>query len=67
MGGTALHHGSPRHGRSPARDRRPGRAARRPAPPQLCQLVRQDGPIIERRFEITFLDAGAHAHVFTYG
>jgi hypothetical protein len=66
MGGTALHHGSPRHGRSPTCDRRPGRAARRPAP-QFSRLVRQDGPIIERRFDITFLDPGAQAHVFTFG
>jgi Thioredoxin like C-terminal domain len=34
---------------------------------RLYQLIRQDGPIIERTFEITFLDAGAQAYVFTFG
>jgi thiol-disulfide isomerase/thioredoxin len=31
------------------------------------QLVRQRGPVDDRTFEITFLDAGAHAYVFTFG
>jgi thiol-disulfide isomerase/thioredoxin len=34
---------------------------------RLYQLVRQDGPIADRTFEITFLDAGAQAYVFTFG
>jgi hypothetical protein len=34
---------------------------------RLYQLVRQDGPIADRTFEITFVDAGAQAYVFTFG
>jgi thiol-disulfide isomerase/thioredoxin len=35
---------------------------------QRCyQLVRQRGPIAERRFEIEFLDAGAEVYCFTFG
>jgi thiol-disulfide isomerase/thioredoxin len=34
---------------------------------RLYQLIRQDGPITERTFEITFIDAGAQAYVFTFG
>lgn len=34
---------------------------------RLYQLIRQDGPIIERTFEITFADARAQAYVFTFG
>jgi thiol-disulfide isomerase/thioredoxin len=34
---------------------------------RLYQLVRQSGPIRERSFEITFLDPGAQAYVFTFG
>ena len=35
---------------------------------QRCyQLIRQPGPIAERRFEIEFLDAGAEAYCFTFG
>ena len=34
---------------------------------RLHQLVRQRGPITDRTFEITFLDAGAQAYVFTFG
>jgi hypothetical protein len=34
---------------------------------RLHQLVRQDGPIADRTFEITFVDAGAQAYVFTFG
>jgi hypothetical protein len=34
---------------------------------RLYQLIRQVGPIIDRTFEITFLDAGAQAYVFTFG
>jgi thiol-disulfide isomerase/thioredoxin len=33
----------------------------------LHQLIRQTGPIIERRLEIEFLDAGAEAYCFTFG
>jgi thiol-disulfide isomerase/thioredoxin len=31
------------------------------------QLIRQTGPIADRRFEIEFLDAGAEAYCFTFG
>ena len=34
---------------------------------RLYQLVRQAGPIRDRTFEITFLDSGAQAYVFTFG
>jgi hypothetical protein len=34
---------------------------------RLYQLIRQDGPIADRSFEITFLDAGVQAYVFTFG
>jgi thiol-disulfide isomerase/thioredoxin len=35
--------------------------------PRLYQLIRQPGRIEERTFEITFLDAGVEAYVFTFG
>lgn len=35
--------------------------------PRLYQLLRQSGPITERTLEITFLDPGVHAYVFTFG
>jgi thiol-disulfide isomerase/thioredoxin len=35
--------------------------------PRLYQLIRQRGPVAERDFEITFLDAGVRAYVFTFG
>jgi thiol-disulfide isomerase/thioredoxin len=34
---------------------------------RLYQLIRQDDPISDRTFEITFIDAGAQAYVFTFG
>jgi hypothetical protein len=34
---------------------------------RLYQLIRQDNPITDRTVEITFLDAGAQAYVFTFG
>ncbi|MEU7814490.1 hypothetical protein [Pseudonocardia sp. NPDC049154] len=34
---------------------------------RLYQLVRQDGPVADRTVEITFVDAGAQAYVFTFG
>jgi Thioredoxin like C-terminal domain/Redoxin len=34
---------------------------------RLYQLIRQGVPIADRTFEITFLDAGAQAYVFTFG
>lgn len=34
---------------------------------RLYQLVRQSDPVAERTFEITFLDPGAQAFVFTFG
>jgi thiol-disulfide isomerase/thioredoxin len=35
--------------------------------PRMYQLVRQRGAVAELRFEITFLDAGVCAYVFTFG
>ena len=35
--------------------------------PRMYQLVRQRGVVARRLFEITFLDAGARAYVFTFG
>jgi hypothetical protein len=35
--------------------------------PRLYQLIRQPGPISDRTFEITFLEEGAEAYVFTFG
>ncbi len=35
--------------------------------PRLYQLVRQQGSIVDRTFEITFLEAGVEAYVFTFG
>jgi thiol-disulfide isomerase/thioredoxin len=35
--------------------------------PRLYQLVRQPKPIVDRRFEIEFLDAGVEALAFTFG
>jgi thiol-disulfide isomerase/thioredoxin len=35
--------------------------------PRLYQLVRQPQPVLDRRFEIEFLDAGAEAFAFTFG
>ena len=35
--------------------------------PRLYQLIRQPGPISEQTFEITFLDSGVRAYVFTFG
>jgi thiol-disulfide isomerase/thioredoxin len=35
--------------------------------PRLYQLIRQPTPITERSFQITFLDPGVHAYVFTFG
>ena len=34
---------------------------------RLYQLVRQPRPIVDRTFEIEFLDAGAEAFAFTFG
>ena len=34
---------------------------------RLYQLVRQEGPVSERTLEITFLEPGAEAYVFTFG
>jgi len=34
---------------------------------RLYQLVRQTGPIVDRTFEIEFLDVGVHAYAFTFG
>jgi thiol-disulfide isomerase/thioredoxin len=34
---------------------------------RLYQLVRQSGAVDERTFEITFLDSGVEAYVFTFG
>ena len=35
--------------------------------PRLYQLIRQRGHVSEHTFEITFLDPGVHAYVFTFG
>lgn len=35
--------------------------------PRLYQMVRQTGPIVERQFEIEFLDARVEAFAFTFG
>jgi len=34
---------------------------------RLYQLVRQDGEVRERAMELTFLEPGAEAYVFTFG
>jgi hypothetical protein len=34
---------------------------------RLYQLVRQPGSVIERTFELTFVDAGVRVYVFTFG
>jgi Thioredoxin like C-terminal domain len=33
----------------------------------MVLLVRQSGPIVDRQFEIEFLDAGVEAFAFTFG
>ena len=35
--------------------------------PRLYQLIRQRSPVVERTFEITFLDPGVRAYVLTFG
>ena len=35
--------------------------------PRLYQLIRQPQPIVDRTFEIEFLDPGVEAFVFTFG
>jgi hypothetical protein len=35
--------------------------------PRLYQLVRQPGAVSDHTFEITFLDPGVRAYVFTFG
>jgi thioredoxin family protein len=35
--------------------------------PRLYQMIRQKGPIVDRTFEIEFLDPGVHAVDFTFG
>jgi hypothetical protein len=35
--------------------------------PRLYQLIRQKSPIVDRTFEIEFLDPGVHALDFTFG
>ena len=35
--------------------------------PQLYQLVREPGSIMDRTFEIAFLDKGVEAYLFTFG
>ncbi len=34
---------------------------------RLYQLIRQPGPVVDREFQIEFLDPGAEAFVFTFG
>jgi hypothetical protein len=33
----------------------------------MYQLIRQSSPIVDRKFEIQFLDAGVEAFSFTFG
>jgi len=35
--------------------------------PRMYQLIRQQGPIMDRQFEIEFLDSGVQAFSFTFG
>jgi thiol-disulfide isomerase/thioredoxin len=35
--------------------------------PRLYQLIRQSGAVMDRQFEIEFLDPGVGAHAFTFG
>jgi hypothetical protein len=35
--------------------------------PRLYQLIRQPGRVLDRKFEIEFLDAGVEAFAFTFG
>ena len=35
--------------------------------PRMYQVIRQEGPIGDRRFEIEFLERGAQAFAFTFG
>jgi hypothetical protein len=35
--------------------------------PKMYQLIRQPGTIMDRQFEIEFLDSGAQAFSFTFG
>jgi thiol-disulfide isomerase/thioredoxin len=37
------------------------------AEPRMYHLIRQSKPIVDRRFEIEFLDAGVDAYSFTFG
>jgi thiol-disulfide isomerase/thioredoxin len=37
------------------------------AEPRMYQLIRQSGPVADRRFEIEFLDPGVEVFVFTFG
>ena len=59
--------------RRPARRRRARDGRRRPTAAGIVdeqrtyQLIRQPGPIDDRRFEIEFLDAGVEAYCFTFG
>jgi hypothetical protein len=34
---------------------------------RLYQLIRQQGPVVDRTFEIEFLDPGVAAYAFTFG
>lgn len=35
--------------------------------PRMYQLIRQQGPLTDRLFEIEFLDRGAAVYAFTFG
>jgi hypothetical protein len=35
--------------------------------PRLYQLIRQPAPIVDRQFEIEFLDSGVEMFAFTFG
>ena len=35
--------------------------------PRMYQLIRQPAPVVDRQFEIEFLDSGVQAFSFTFG
>jgi hypothetical protein len=37
------------------------------AEPRMYQLIRQPGPVVDRQFEMEFLDSGVEAFAFTFG
>jgi Thioredoxin like C-terminal domain len=43
------------------------RGAGRVVEPRMYQLIRQQKPIVDRQFEIEFIDSGVEAFSFTFG